>query len=1467
MAKWFKEHLGFKSAKASPPAPPRPDYRHCHAAAAAYQHAGTGTVSASYPSPAQPDILAAYKLQKELDFEDPYAAGANTCFSGAALSEVKYVSPKHRLIKVETLERSSASPSVGGGGGGGSAGSGSSGGSATQAAVGSARSPTSPAAEHDTKQDKVIILEDYADPFDAADQAGGTQSSVEKPVENDGYMEPYEAQKMMAENISPGLSLRGVGGGPSDPDVFHILRGDDTGAQSGWNNAALWAVFREGLSPALQTELACWEDATSLSQYVATANRLDNLLRQHRAGARPPVLSHPRLHPDYPRPREEAPEPMQLGRSRLTEREHQRLTQMRLCYYCGGSGHLIHRCRKPSSAQVALIDSGLAVNLIDRALLEELRIPTVPCMPSLRITAIDSQPIGGGYLTHQTELLDFKVGLFHCERLAFYVTSSPAKPVILDFPWLRQHDPQISWHKEELVRWSAMCLSKCLPEPVSHPCLSSVVEDSAPLASGYVPCVYKDFQEVFSRERAARLTVHRAWDCTIDLLPNTSPPKGRVYPLSLPEARAMEEYIEEALAVGHIRPSTSPAAVGFFFVGKKVGGLHPCIDYRGLSAITVRYPYPLPLVPVALEQLRGARFFTKLDLRSAYNLVRIREGDEWKTAFHTTHSHYEYLVMPFGLTNAPAVFQSLINEVFQDILGKLQQNHLYIKPEKCEFHRTTITFLGYVISRQGVEMDLTKLRAVTEWPNPTKIKELQRFLGFANFYRRFIRNYSSVAGPLTSLLRGKPRRLCWSDQAQVAFVKLKDSFTTAPILHHPDPDLPFVVEVDASSSGIGAVLSQRHGVPSKLHPCAFFYRKLTAAGANYDVGNRELLSIKAVLEEWQHWLEGARHPFLVLTDHHNLEYLRSAKRLNPLQARWALFFTRFEFSVTYRPGTKFEAQSEPSQPDLILPAAAILAPDRWSLIEEIQRAHADKPPPVNCPSTKVYVPLQFWWPSLRTDVERFVRSCSTCAQTRGTPTAMQTVDAMFQQSNGQAKRLNQEIGRTTRNLKLKLPCCKLSPKFIGPFEIVHQPAHSPGIGDSDLVDPPPPLDIDGSPAYRVHALLDSRGVRSRLQYLVDWEGYGPKQHSCVDAADILDLSLTEDFHRDHPDKATPRPRGRPQRRTPGDVPGGGSVTLYPRSSYVKFKVKNQKVDGNRTTDGCRAEAPYEIRGSRGVKDGPVRQLPLYDTPYEPAENGGDSDPLCSRESRLPQDDERPPEEYDQPWEWKKERISKAFAALLCYDCISSKEAGRGSARRRVNTSKSLTGAMMRRLVSTEYKALSLKEIQISFRDLNRQASVYRVQFEGVEKGRMSPTKDGKSRPPQRHSSGCLVNMKMSSVEQCMPTLGERIDPTIPLDSQFWYHGAISRTDAESLLRLCKEASYLVRNSETSKNDFSLSLKSSQGFMHMKLSRTKDNKYILGQNSCLFDSVPEIIHFYSSRKLPIKGAEHMSLLYPVAIRTL
>uniref|UniRef100_H3AUM0 Src homology 2 domain containing F n=1 Tax=Latimeria chalumnae TaxID=7897 RepID=H3AUM0_LATCH len=280
----------------------------------------------------------------------------------------------------------------------------------------------------------------------------------------------------------------------------------------------------------------------------------------------------------------------------------------------------------------------------------------------------------------------------------------------------------------------------------------------------------------------------------------------------------------------------------------------------------------------------------------------------------------------------------------------------------------------------------------------------------------------------------------------------------------------------------------------------------------------------------------------------------------------------------------------------------------------------------------------------------------------------------------------------------------------------------------------------------------------------------------------------------------------------------------------------------------------EIR-RRGSKDTPSKPLHLYDTPYEPAENGTDSDTeksMCQRprESRLPEDDERPPEEYDQPWEWKKDRISKAFAV-------------------EIKVIKDLPWPPpVGQLDSSPTKPdgevpVSYSCSPVSDPPLNETS----FQFDGTDKNRLSPSKEEKVRQPHRHSSGNLKTLKLQSMEQHSGAIGERIDPALALENQFWYHGAISRTDAENLLRLCKEASYLVRNSETSKNDYSLSLKSNQGFMHMKLSRTKESKYILGQNSPPFDSVPEIIHYYTSKKLPIKGAEHMSLLYPVAIRIL
>lgn len=227
--------------------------------------------------------------------------------------------------------------------------------------------------------------------------------------------------------------------------------------------------------------------------------------------------------------------------------------------------------------------------------------------------------------------------------------------------------------------------------------------------------------------------------------------------------------------------------------------------------------------------------YSKLDLRSAYNLVRIRKGDEWKTAFITPTGHYEYRVMPYGLFIAPAVLQGFMNEVLRpflqrfvmvyidqiliysrnleehhrhvsDVLGALRSHQLFLNLSKCEFHRREIRFLGYMISAQGIQMDVEKVKAVKNWPVPGSIKELQRILGFANFYRRFIQGYSGITATLTTLLRGKARSLKCTKEAQEAFDELRQRFCLAPVLRHPDPRKPFVVEVDASSTGVGATL-------------------------------------------------------------------------------------------------------------------------------------------------------------------------------------------------------------------------------------------------------------------------------------------------------------------------------------------------------------------------------------------------------------------------------------------------------------------------------------------------------------------------------------------------------------------------------------------------------------------------------------------------------------------------------------
>ncbi len=691
----------------------------------------------------------------------------------------------------------------------------------------------------------------------------------------------------------------------------------------------------------------------------------------------------------------------------------------------------------------ALVDSGAEGNFMDHSLALKLRIPLRPLTHKIEVHALNGQDLP--HISHDTGPVTLVTSGNHTERLSFYILDSPLAVIVLGHPWLIKHNPRIDWQRRTVLEWSTKCHESCLVSACSSVSVSVFQEEAMNLSS--VPTEYLDLKEVFSKSRAASLPPHRPYDCAIELMPGKTPPKGKLYSLSAPERGAMEKYISDSLATGFIRPSSSPAGAGFFFVGKKDGSLRPCIDYRGLNSITVKNTYPLPLMSSAFERLQGASIFTKLDLRNAYHLVRIRQGDEWKTAFNTPRGHFEYLVMPFGLSNSPAVFQALVNDVLRDmvdqfiyvylddilifstslqehvqhvrrVLQRLLENGLFVKAEKCEFHAQSVPFLGHIVSAEGIRMDPEKIKAVVEWPSPDSRKALQRFLGFANFYRRFIRNFSQLASPLTALT--SPRTTFrWSDAAEAAFAKLKSRFVSTPILTTPDPSRQFVVEVDASEVGVGAVISQRSPTDDRMHPCAFLSHRLSPAERNYDIGNRELLAVKLALEEWRHWLEGSGVPFIVWTDHKNLEYIKTAKRLNSRQARWALFFGRFDFVLSYRPGSKnvkpdalsriFDRSERPSTPECILPESLFVSTLVWEVESKVKRALQGVTPPAGCPPNRLFVPesvrsdviqwghcsnvachpgvsrtkflvkQRFWWPRMAHDVHDFVLACSACA--------------------------------------------------------------------------------------------------------------------------------------------------------------------------------------------------------------------------------------------------------------------------------------------------------------------------------------------------------------------------------------------------------------------------------------------------------------------------------------------------------
>jgi len=309
------------------------------------------------------------------------------------------------------------------------------------------------------------------------------------------------------------------------------------------------------------------------------------------------------------------------------------------------------------------------------------------------------------------------------------------------------------------------------------------------------------------------------------------------------------------------------------------------------------------------------------------------EGEEWKTAFRTPYGLFKSLVMPFGLTNALSDFQALINDVlhaylddfctaFLDdifiysntlkehkeqvykVLKALSQAGLHLKPEKCHFHKQEVKYLRFIITTKGIRMDPEKVSCVLGWETPKNVTDVQCFLGFANFYRRFFKDYSKVVMPLTRMTKkegGKYVPFVWGSEQQAAFDLFKKVFMSASILRHFDYDREIIVDTDASDYVSAGILSQ-YDDEGILHPVAFYSKKHSPAECNYEIYDKELLTIVRVFEEWRPHLEGSRHPIQVVSNHKNLEYFMSTTLLNCRQARWSEFLSRFDFRITYRPG-------------------------------------------------------------------------------------------------------------------------------------------------------------------------------------------------------------------------------------------------------------------------------------------------------------------------------------------------------------------------------------------------------------------------------------------------------------------------------------------------------------------------------------------------------------------------------------
>ncbi|TYK05420.1 Ty3/gypsy retrotransposon protein [Cucumis melo var. makuwa] len=524
------------------------------------------------------------------------------------------------------------------------------------------------------------------------------------------------------------------------------------------------------------------------------------------------------------------------------------------------------------------------------------------------------------------------------------------------------------------------------------------------VGKGLISSVIKQYQDVF--EWPEKLPPRREIEHHIHMKEGTNPINVRPYRYGFHQKGEMKKLVQEMLNSGVIRPSNSPYSSPVLLVKKKDGSWRFCVDYRAVNNATISDKFPIPVVEELFDELCGATLFSKIDLKSGYHQIRMADEDIEKTAFKTHEGHYEFLVMPFGLTNAPATFQALMNAIFKPFLRKfvlvffddilvysrneeehvlhlkkvlavLRQHELYTYQKKCHFAQEKIEYLGHVISGEGVAVDPEKIRAISDWPQPTNVKETRGFLGLTGYYRRFVRNYGTIAAPLTQLL--KKGGFNWTEEATLAFDRLKSAMVSLPVLALPNFTKQFEIEADAS--GHGAVLVQ------DKRPVAYYSHTLALRDRGRPVYERELMAIVLAVQRWRPYLLIGR--FRVKTDQKALKFLLDQRIIQPQYQKWIAKLLGYSFEVVYKPGVENRAvdalSRKPEEVQLFglsIPITVDL--DQSSLIPVILDTFHNSAIGGHSGFLRTYkrIAAELYWEGMKADIKKHCEECLICQRNK-----------------------------------------------------------------------------------------------------------------------------------------------------------------------------------------------------------------------------------------------------------------------------------------------------------------------------------------------------------------------------------------------------------------------------------------------------------------------------------------------------